>query len=115
MGNVKITVFFVTKNGEFAPPFITQACLDFLKGPTTELGDIGMGNAYNMPMYLAGEIEEHIEEAVVICLGTEEEKFRPMVFMGENEVNMLLEALAKAGDDDDSWEICREVHKAIRT
>ena len=32
MGNVKITVFFVTKNGEFAPPFITQAFLDFLKG-----------------------------------------------------------------------------------
>ena len=68
-----------------------------------------------MPAYLAGEIEEHIEEAVVICLGTEEERFRPMVFMRENEGNMLLEALAKAGDDDDAWEICREGHKAIRT
>ena len=40
MGNVKITVFFVTRNGEFAPPFIIQAFLDFLKGPTTELGDM---------------------------------------------------------------------------
>ena len=38
-----------------------------------------------------------------------------MVFMRENEVDMLLEALAKAGDDDDSWEICRKVHKTIRT
>lgn len=114
MTNTKVTVYFVTENGAFAPQFLVDGFVKMLEDKDFELSDIGLGSAYNMPGYLAGEVEEHIDEAVVYCIGFNEEGFRPMIFASEDEIELLLDALNKADDNDNSWEVCSELHKKIR-
>jgi len=67
-----------------------------------------------MPIYLLGEVEENIEKAVVVSFYMDGDRPVPMVFFDQNEVDALIEGLENAGDDADSFDIAKEVHRRIR-
>lgn len=66
-----------------------------------------------MPVYLLGEIEEHVGSAFVVAWDMDGNMPHPRVLVGELEIIPLIEAL-EANENGDSWEIAVEVNKKIR-
>ena len=118
MGNKKNTIpiypYFVTEHGGFLAPAYLNILLQQFEDRGWEPQDLGMGSAYNMPVYLLGEMEEHYGQAMVFSLYMEDDGPRIMAFIGKPEIDPLMEALEAAGDDEDSFDICKAVHKKIR-
>ena len=78
-----------------------------------ELDDLGFGSAYNMPVYLLGEIEDHVDSVFVIAWDMDGDTPHPRALVGKKEIMPLIEAL-EADEDGDSWEIAVRVNKEIR-
>ena len=110
----KIRLFIVTKNGKMAPVVWHKKIIDVL-GEQFEIVDIGFGRAYNMAIYLLGEIENNPDEACVVALDYDEnlEIPYPRVLINEEEILLLIEAL-EANLERNSWETVVEVNKKIR-
>lgn len=110
---MNIIVYFVAEKG-----FMNREMMELFMEMFTQRGytieDIGMGSAYNMPIYLLGEVEEHIEKAVIVSYYMENGRPVPMVFFDEAEVNAVVERLEKAQKGEDSFQILKEVHGVIR-
>lgn len=108
-----IVVYFVAKNGFMNRELVNHFIQSFEKRGCV-IDDIGAGNAYNMPVYLLGEVEAHIDKAVIVSLRFDGENPVPMVFFDENEVAAVVERLEKAEDGEDTFDILAEVHRKIR-
>lgn len=108
-----IFTYYVTENGIINHQFMD--CYDELferKG--IAIDGFGMGSAYNMPIYLLGELEENFEKAVVISYYVKDDLLRPIVLFDDMEIKVLMEYLEKAGEDEDSYDILKKVHQDIR-
>lgn len=108
----KYRVYILTEEGCFLKPEITQILLDRVM-EDAELENFGTGSAYNMPVYLLGEIEDHEDTAMVIAWDMDEDQPHPRFLVGEDEIRLLIDVLEN-NQDGDSWEIAVEVNKAIR-
>ncbi len=109
-----IIVYFVSEKG-FMNRFFMKLFMEGFQNDGLIIEDIGTGNAYNMPIYLLGEIEEHIDKAVVVSVYFDEKgQPVPMVFFSKDEINALIQRLDKAGENENSFEILKEVHRKIR-
>lgn len=107
-----IVVYFVDENGFMNHNYVKYTIDMFTqKGYTVE--DIGMGSAYNMPVYLCGEIAANIEKAVVASYYFKEEQLVPIILFSEYEIDCLLEEL-EADMDGDSFDILKRVHSKLR-
>ena len=111
---MKIYPYFVTEHGKFMPREVFSVILNLFEKNGWEPQDLGMGSAYNMPIYLLGEIEDHYGEAIVIAVDMGEQIPKVMAFIEESEIKALTEALEAAGEDEDSWDICCAVHRKLR-
>ena len=78
------------------------------------IDDFGMGSAYNMPIYLLGEIEDNFDKAVVVSFYEKEGQMLPIILFDESEIALLAEELGKAGKEEDSYNIIRKVHRELR-
>lgn len=107
-------VYILTKNGNFLRPEIIQLLLDNVR-KYGEVVDIGMGSAYNDPLYLLGEIENNPDEVFVIAWDdTEADQMpRPRALVGEREVVALVHTL-EDNMSEDAWEIAMAVNHVIR-
>ncbi|MDO4188432.1 MAG: hypothetical protein Q4D29_05515 [Lachnospiraceae bacterium] len=108
-----IIVYFVAENG-FMNGDLTELFLSNFEEKGYSIKDVGMGSAYNMPIYLLGEIEDHKDEAVVVSMRFDGERPVPMVFFDDEEIESLVEGLNKADKNSDTFDIIVEVHKRIR-
>ncbi len=109
----KIIVYFVAEDGFMKRAYI-QRFLEMFKKNGYVIEDVGTGNAYNMPIYLLGEVEEHIEKAVVVSVSEEDENVKPMVFFSDGEIQALVKRLKTAVEGEDSFNIIKKVHKEMR-
>lgn len=108
-----IIVYFVAEHG-----FMNQEMVELFLSNFEEKGysieDIGMGSAYNMPIYLLGEIEAHRDKAVVVSFRMDDGRPVPMIFFSKDEVDAVFKALEEADKSDDSFDIITQVHRKIR-
>ena len=107
----KIRLYILTKNGVLLPTEITELLVKSAK-KYGEIEDFGCGSAYNIPVYLLGEIEKHIEKTFVVAWDMDGDMPHPRAIIGE-EVLLLIKAL-QDDIEGDSWEIAVEVNKKIR-
>lgn len=108
----KIRVYLLTQNGKLIPPELRNLLVK-AAGNYGTIDDVGFGNAYNMPAYLAGEIGENVDASLVIVLEDTDGIPRPRVFFGRTEIKLLIEALTDESDRD-SYEIAVELNNRIR-
>lgn len=108
----KIRLYILTKNGTRLHPEIVSLLIESAR-KYGEPDDFGMGSAYNMPVYLLGEIEGHADSTLVVAWDMDGEMPHPRAFLGRNEVQLLMEAL-EANLDGDSWEIAVELNRRMR-
>jgi len=73
-----------------------------------------MGSAYNMPVYLLGEISDHYDKAVVVSFDVVNDMPKPMVFFDSNEIDALMKGLEAAKEGEDTFDIITAVHKELR-
>lgn len=78
----------------------------------TELDDLGFGSAYNMPVYLLEEIEEHVDSVFVIAWDMDGDMPHPRALVGKEEIMPLIEGL-EADENGDSWEIALRLIKRL--
>ena len=110
--NKNIYAYIVTEDGRILHHKIISMIFDSFLEEDAQIMDIGMGGAYNMPIYLLGEVEAHRDEAVVIRVLIEDDLVKVMIFMEDEEMDVLMAALESADENDDSFEICRRVREA---
>ena len=110
--NKNIVVYFVTEHGRINFNY-NSTFMKILREQGFVIEDFGMGSAYNMPIYLLGEVEENIEKAVVISYYMNEGCPVPMVFMEEKEIAALMEELENAPKDADSFDIVKSAYEKI--
>lgn len=110
----EIIVYFVAENG-FMDIEMSNLFIDNFKSKGYSIIDIGMGNAYNIPLYLLGEIESHIEKAVVVSIRFDDNNPVPMVFFSRDEIDALTEELINSSSEENSFNIITAVHKKIRS
>ncbi|MCR4743848.1 MAG: hypothetical protein K5894_01310 [Lachnospiraceae bacterium] len=109
----KIIVYFVFENGAFVPE-VLSIYFEMFEKEGYMIEDFGMGSAYNMPEYLLGEIEDHLDKAVVTSFCMDEGDGYSMIFFNKDEVDAVIEGLKAAKPGEDSYDILKEVHKKIR-
>ena len=106
-------LYILTEKGQILNPDIVNVLIERVT-QDAELEDFGTGSAYNMPVYLLGEIEDHVDNAMVIAWDRDEDGMpHPRFLVEPCEICPLIEAL-EANEDGDSWEIAVEVNKQIR-
>lgn len=108
----KIRIYVLSKEGTMPEIGLVNVIVDMLK-EEGELEDLGFGSAYNMPIYLLGEIEGHEEDSFVIALDTEGDELRPRFLVGKYEIGALMVAL-EACPNEDAWQLAVDVNKDMR-
>lgn len=116
MEHTDLWLYILTKDGAFLKSDYLKILIDITKEDGYLLQDIGMGSAYNMPTYLLDEMEIHLKpesDVIVVAWDYKDDFPKPMFFAG-NDIFPLRKALFEADKNDNSWNICKEVHGAIR-
>lgn len=112
-----IYCYFLTEDGSLLHPDIINTLLEHTK-KYGEIADVGTGSAYNMPIYLLGELEEHRAGAIVFAWDWDEDGSpHPRTFFTDEEIGALMEALEEAHEknpDANAWDIAVEVNKKNR-
>ena len=109
----KTRLYILSKNGTMLHPGIIDLFVKQVE-KYGELEDLGFGNAYNMPMYLLGEIEGYVDSSFVVAWDMDQDVPHPRAFVGETEIMALIKALEE-DENGDSWEIAVKLNKKIRT
>lgn len=103
-------VNFVTKDGSMVPNNYVCQLVKALNSEGIALADFTMGGSdYNRPKYLLEKIHEHPGEALILAVGDEEVNYKAMIFVEKPEMDMLVAALEKAGDEENAWDICKRI------
>ena len=105
-------LYILFEEGKWMQPEIIKCLVEHVTRDA-ELEDFGTGNAYNMPIYLLGVLENHEDNAIVVAWDWDEDKPHPRFLVEPSEICPLIEAL-EANPDGDSWEIAVAVNKEIR-
>lgn len=117
-GNPMFHVFFITRCGNMVDSGLMKMYKRMFDKMECEISSFAMGSAYNDPDYLLEAIEDIVEKgqyfAAVVAERGEEYAYIPMAFVDSTEMNPLVEALEKAGEEGNSWDICEAVHTEIR-
>ena len=117
-GNPMCHVFFITKSGNMVDSGLMKMYKRLFDRMECEISSFAMGSAYNDPDYLLEAIEDIVEKrqyyVAVVAERGEEYAHIPVIFVDSTEMNPLVEALEKAGEDGNSWDICETVHTEIR-
>lgn len=108
----KIRLFILAKKEILVGSEIVKILVDYAKG-NWELVDFGYGNAYNMPAYLLEAIQKREEPVMVVALEMDDELPKPRIFVDNNEVEALIEALEN-DIEGDSWEMAVRLNKQFR-
>lgn len=105
-------LFILFRDGEMPQAEVVDAIVELVE-KRGKIVDLGFGSAYNMPIYLLGELEGHEEEAIVVSMDWDDEMPHPRFLVEPSEIVPLMEAL-EANQDSDSWEIAVRVNRQIR-
>lgn len=81
----KIRFYVLSKNGAMLHPELINLLVEQVQ-KQGELENLGFGSAYNMPVYLLGEIAEHVESAFVVAWDTDSDMLHPRALVGETEI-----------------------------
>lgn len=106
-------VFIISEDGTMVNVELADLLIDTV-AKRYEITNLGIGSAYNMPIYLLGELDGYEDESCVIAIDFDENDMpRPRFLIERPEIELLMNELDKQRSRD-SWEVAVEVNKAIR-
>ena len=107
----KIKVFLLLPENKIPAAALVKTVLECLSEQNVEIDDFATGSAYNMPVYLLGELAECEVAPVVVVADADESVLKIGAIAASESLNLLcdrLEAAENGSSFDIAAEICRE-------
>ena len=107
----KIKVFLLFPENKIPAAALVKAVLECLAEQNVEIDDFATGSAYNMPVYLLGELAECEVAPVVVAADADESGLKIGAIAASESLDLLcdrLEAAENGSSFDIAAEICRE-------
>ena len=107
----KIKVFLLLPENKIPAADLVKTVLTSLSEQNVEIDDFATGSAYNMPVYLLGELAECEVAPVVVVVGVEESGLKIGAIAASESLDLLcgrLEEAENGSSFDIAAEICRE-------
>ena len=107
----KIKVFLLLPENKVPRAALVKTVLTSLSEQNVEIDDFATGSAYNMPVYLLGELAECEVAPVVVVADADESGLKIGAIAASESLDLLcdrLEAAENGSSFDIAAEICRE-------
>ena len=107
----KIKVFLLLPENKMPTADLVKTVLECLSEQNVEIDDFATGSAYNMPVYLLGELAECEVAPVVVVADADESGLKIGAIAASESLDLLcdrLEAAENGSSFDIAAEICRE-------
>lgn len=107
----KVKVFLLLPENKIPAAALVKTVLESLSEQNVEIDDFATGSAYNMPVYLLGELAECDVAPVVVVADADESGLKIGAIAARESLDLLcdrLEAAENGSSFDIAAEICRE-------